>query len=649
MISVEKVVVRFGGFELLKGVTFMIDKSDKLGLVGKNGAGKSTLLKMLKGLQEPSEGGVTTTKDITIGYLPQTMVVKDDSTVYVEAKKAFEKQLSLEKQINDLTNEIATRTDFESDAYAKLIEKLSVLNEEFQLLGGGAIDADVERTLKGLGFESKDMDRPTGEFSGGWRMRIELAKILLQRPDVLLLDEPTNHLDIESIQWLEDFLKAYKGAVVLISHDKRFLDTITNRTIEISLGKVHDYRVPYSKYRVLRRERYEQQLAAYKNQQKMIEETEDFIERFRYKATKAVQVQSRIKQLEKIDRIEIEEEDNSQVNFSFQPAPRAGSVVVKGAAFRKAYGDHVVLNDIDFELERGAGVAFVGRNGEGKSTFAKAIVGELQYEGELKLGHNVSIGYFAQEQDKLMDESKTVFETLDDVAVGDIRTKVRDILGAFLFSGEDVDKKVKVLSGGERSRLAMAKLLLQPYNLLVLDEPTNHLDMKSKDVLKQALLKYDGAMIIVSHDRDFLDGLLDTIYEFRNQSIKQYHGGIEHFLKKRRLENMQAIEQKKVEAKQAEKSGSSSDNKERYEQRKEIEKQLRKLNNRIKTIETKIEELEEKVMECDERLANPDGQELDADFFKDYENTKAELEQLMEEWEGVTGEQEELVAKRDAL
>ncbi|HEX3009045.1 MAG TPA: ABC-F family ATP-binding cassette domain-containing protein, partial [Bacteroidales bacterium] len=522
MISINQLNVSFGGFELLRDISFLINPRDRIGLVGKNGAGKSTLMKIISGLQEPSSGEIAKPDDYRIGYLPQTMALAEGRSVYNETKRAFDEVLSIDKEMKEINLELAARDDYHSDAYEKLIHRLTDLNERFQLLGGASIDADIEQTLTGLGFEVYDMQRQTKEFSGGWRMRIELAKLLLRKPNILLLDEPTNHLDIESIQWLENYLVAFDGAALIVSHDRAFLDNVTNRTVEISLGKIYDYKVNYSRYVELRKERREQQMAAYRNQQKLIEETEDFIERFRYKATKAVQVQSRIKQLDRLERLEVDEEDVSTLNLKFAPAPRSGNMVVEALDVSKAYGSKKILENVDFTIERSEKVAFVGRNGEGKTTFSKMIVGETDFTGNLKVGHNVKIGYFAQNQDELMDENITVFDTIDRVAVGDIRTKIRDLLGAFLFRGEDVEKKVKVLSGGERSRLAMVKLLLEPYNLLVMDEPTNHLDMRSKDILKQAILKYDGTVIVVSHDREFLDGLVTKVYEFRNKKIKQH-------------------------------------------------------------------------------------------------------------------------------
>jgi ATP-binding cassette subfamily F protein 3 len=520
MISVDQLVVSFGGFDLFKGVSFLITPKDRIGLTGKNGAGKSTMLKILAGKQLPTEGTVSFPKDTRIGYLPQHMTVDNTKTVFDETKTAFDEILNLKAEIDRVNHEIATREDYESDSYMNLIDRVTELNDRYQMVGGTNMEAEIEQTLKGLGFERNDFTRQTSEFSGGWRMRIELAKILLRKPDVFLLDEPTNHLDIESIQWLEDFLANYSGAVVLVSHDRAFLDNVTNRTIEISLGKIYDYKANYTRYLELRKEHRETQLAAYRNQQKLIEETEQFIERFRYKATKAVQVQSRTKMLEKLERIEIDDKDNSRLNIKFPPAVRSGTVVVECKHLSKSYGDLEVLNDIDLVIERGEKVAFVGKNGEGKTTLARVILGELEHTGNLKIGHNVKVGYFAQNQAQKLDENLTVLETIDQIAVGDIRTKIRDILGAFMFSGEDVDKKVKVLSGGERMRLAMIKLMLEPVNFLVLDEPTNHLDIRSKEMLKNALAGYDGTVLVVSHDREFLDGLVKCVYEFKQKKIR---------------------------------------------------------------------------------------------------------------------------------
>ena len=534
MVSVQDLSVSFGSFDLLTNISFLVNDQDRIGLAGKNGSGKSTLLRIIAGLQSPSSGLVDMSREVTIGYLPQQMTVEDYTTVMNDVVTAFSEIISLSEEIERCGSEIAGRTDFESAEYLKLCDRLAVIEERYRMLGAGNYIAEAEKALIGLGFERKDFDRPTRELSGGWRMRVELAKILLRKPSLFLLDEPTNHLDIESIQWLESFLADYKGAVLLVSHDKAFLDNVTTRTIEISLGKIYDYKASWSKFVELRKERREQQIAAWRNQQKMIEDTEKFIDRFRYKATKAVQVQSKIKQLNKIERLEVDEEDVSSMNLKFPPAPRSGTIVIETENLSKSFGPLVVLKHIDFKIHRGEKVAFVGRNGEGKTTFSRIITGELDYEGSLKTGHNVKIGYFAQNQDELLNGDRTVFQTIDDVAKGEIRLKMRDMLGAFLFHGDDIDKKVKVLSGGERSRLALVRLLLEPHNLLVLDEPTNHLDMRSKDILKQALISYDGTLIVVSHDRDFLDGIISKVYEFRHNRIKEHIGGIYDFLRKKR-------------------------------------------------------------------------------------------------------------------
>lgn len=542
MVSVNNVSVLFGSFILLDEVSFLITRQERIGLTGRNGAGKSTLMKIIAGMQDPTSGSVERPRELTVGYLEQQMAVSDTTTVMEETLTAFAEIRALEQEIADVTREIAERTDYESDSYHNLCDRLHSAGERHQLLGGNDYTALARQTLAGLGFNPEEFNRPTRELSGGWRMRVELAKILLRKPDLILLDEPTNHLDIESIIWLEGFLETYPGAVILVSHDRTFLDNVTRRTIEISLGKIYDYRVPYTQYTVLRRERREQQTAAYRNQKKMIEDTEKFIERFRYKPTKAVQVQSKIKQLKKLERIEIEDEDTSAMNIRFSPAPRSGTVVVEADEASKRYGDHLVLDRISLKIERGEKVAFVGRNGEGKTTLARMILGQIDHEGTVKRGHNVSIGYFAQNQDELLNDELTVFETVDRIARGDIRTRLRDILGAFLFHGDDIDKKVKVLSGGERSRLAIVQLLLEPYNLLLLDEPTNHLDIRSKEILKQALIKFDGTLIVVSHDRDFLDGLVNKVYEFRHRKIRTHLGGIDEFLRWRKIESLRELE-----------------------------------------------------------------------------------------------------------
>lgn len=538
MVSVDNLKVEFGVTPLFEDVSYVINKRDRIALVGKNGAGKSTMLKILAGIQAPTSGSVSVPRDVTIGYLPQVMILSDKHTVMEEAEMAFEHIFELQASIERMNQELADRTDYDSENYHKLIEKFTHDNERFLMMGGTNYTAEIERTLMGLGFSREDFNRPTSEFSGGWRMRIELAKLLLRRLDVLLLDEPTNHLDIESIQWLENFLKTSAGAVVLVSHDRAFINNVTNRTIEISCGHIYDYKVAYDEFVVLRKERREQQLRAYENQQKQIQDTEDFIERFRYKATKAVQVQSRIKQLEKIVPIEIDDEDNSALRLKFPPAMRSGNYPVICDGVKKAYGSHIVFHDVTLTINRGEKVAFVGKNGEGKSTLVKCIMDEIPYEGKLTIGHNVQIGYFAQNQAQMLDENLSVFDTIDYVAKGDIRLKIRDILGAFMFGGEASDKKVKVLSGGERSRLAMIKLLLEPVNFLILDEPTNHLDMRSKDVLKEAIKEFDGTVIVVSHDREFLDGLVTKVYEFGGGVVKEHIGGIYDFLQKKKIESL---------------------------------------------------------------------------------------------------------------
>ena len=546
MISIEGLKVEFGTTPLFEDVSFVINKKDRIALVGKNGAGKSTMLKILAGLQQPTEGVVAVQRGITIGYLPQVMILSDTRTVMAEAEMAFEHIFEMQEKLEKMNQELADRTDYDSESYHELIERFTHENERFLMMGGTNYHAEIERTLTGLGFNRSDFNRPTSEFSGGWRMRIELAKLLLRRPDVLLLDEPTNHLDIESIQWLENFLKASSGAVVLVSHDRAFINNVTNRTIEISCGRIYDYKVPYDEFVVLRKERREQQLRAYENQQKEIKDTEDFIERFRYKATKAVQVQSRIKQLEKIVPIEIDEEDNSTLRLKFPPSIRSGNYPVICENVKKAYGDHVVFHDVNLTIHRGEKVAFVGKNGEGKSTLVKCIMDEItDYTGKLTLGHNVQIGYFAQNQASLLDEELTVFQTVDDVTPSELKSNTKNLLGAFMFSGDDIDKKVKVLSGGERTRLAMIKLLLQPVNLLILDEPTNHLDLKTKDILKNALIDFDGTLIVVSHDRDFLNGLAQKVYEFGNGKVTEHLEDINGFLRKKKMENLREIESRK--------------------------------------------------------------------------------------------------------
>jgi ATP-binding cassette, subfamily F, member 3 len=644
MISVEQIKLNFGGFELFKGFSFIINPRDRIGLVGRNGAGKSTLMKVIAGQQPITEGNVVIPKNVTVGYLPQTMAVANDLTVLEETQKAFGHIIEIEKEIEKLNTELAHREDYESETYHKVIQKVTDLTEHYNMLGGHNYIADLEVTLTGLGFNRSDFNRMTSEFSGGWRMRIELAKLLLQKPNVFLLDEPTNHLDIESIQWLEDFLKTYSGAVVLVSHDKAFLDAVTNRTVEISLGNIYDYKANYSKYVELRAERREQQLSAYRNQQKMINDTEDFIERFRYKATKAVQVQSRIKQLDKVDRIEIDEEDNSALNIKFPPAPHAGRIVVEVKELSKSYGSLQVLSNIDLIIENGQKIAFVGKNGEGKTTLARVILNELDCDGLCKLGHGVKVGYFAQNQADLLDGEKTVLETIDNVAVGDVRTKIRDILGAFMFSGDDVEKKVKVLSGGERTRLAMIKLMLEPVNFLVLDEPTNHLDMRSKEILKEALRNFDGSVLVVSHDREFLDGLIDIVYEFRNKKINQHLGGIYEFIRKRKLENLKELERKTIGTtpSQSNNKEASTNNEPTFEEKKEINRTITRIEKKIEECEAAISTLEVKIEAFDQQLSNPNA-DLGHSVFAEYETLKQKLEATMSEWETM---HEELESKQ---
>ena len=638
MISIDNLTVSFGGWTLFDGISFLVNEKDRIGLVGKNGAGKTTILKLIAGLQQPTSGAVTKNGDCTIGYLPQQMQVADTTTLIAETAKAFEEVLAIEAEIERLTAEIASRTDYESEEYEKLLHNLNDANDRYHILGGDTRDADIEKTLLGLGFRREEFEKPTREFSGGWRMRIELAKLLLRRPSIFLLDEPTNHLDIESIQWLEEYLKNYNGAVLLISHDRAFLDNVTTRTIELSLGKIYDYKVPYSQFVTLRAERRAQQLAAYQNQQRLIEKSEEFIEKFRYKPTKSNQVQSRIKQLDKLERIEVEEEDLATLNIKFPPAPRSGQIVSEVKEVGKAFGDHRVFSGAEFTIHKGDKIALVGRNGEGKTTFARMLIGELEpTEGTIKIGANVSVGYYAQNQDDLMNGDFTVYDTLDRVAVGDIRTRLRDILGAFLFRGEDVDKKVKVLSGGERSRLAMARMMLEPHNLLVLDEPTNHMDMRSKDILKTALQKFDGTVVLVSHDREFLDGIVDKVYEFRDGGVREYLGGIYYFLEKRKLENLHEVE-RKAPAATATKSEVVSSGKLSYEQKKEQEKLLRKLRKNVEQIESDLAGVEAQIAEYDARFAA--ATEYNADDYKAYDELKSRYDHLMHEWEKASYELE---------
>ena len=677
MISLDNLTVSYGGWTLFDNISFLINPKDRIGLVGKNGAGKTTLLRIITGEQQPTSGAVTLNGDCTIGYLPQTMRVADTTTLVEETAKAFEEVLRLEAEIDALTREIAERTDYESAAYEQLLHRLNDAQDHYHILGGETRDADIEKTLLGLGFKRSDFGRATSEFSGGWRMRIELAKLLLRRPSIFLLDEPTNHLDIESIQWLEEYLRGYNGAVLLISHDRAFLDNVTNRTVELSLGKIYDYKVSYSKYVVLRAERRAQQLAAYENQQRMIEKTEEFIEKFRYKPTKSNQVQSRIKQLERLERLEVEEEDLATLNIKFPPAPRSGQIVAEIRDAGMSFGEKHVFSGANFTIGKGDRIALVGRNGEGKTTLARMLVGQLTpTEGSVRLGANVNIGYYAQNQDDLMDGEFTVYDTLDRVAVGDIRTRLRDILGAFLFRGEDIDKKVKVLSGGERARLAMARMMLEPRNLLVLDEPTNHMDMRSKDILKNAIMKYDGTVVVVSHDREFLDGMVEKVYEFRDGGVKEYLGGIYYFLEKRKIESLREIERRDPSPKGAAAKGAAGNDsgagsaagrgaagtkaaakagpvkssaaeepakavsagKASYEQRKEQEKLLRKLRRNVETIEAELADIEKRIAEYDARFAAATAYD-EADY-KAYNELKTRYDRQMHEWEKASYELE---------
>ena len=655
MISLDNLTVSYGGWTLFDNISFLINPKDRIGLVGRNGAGTTTLLRIITGEQQPTSGHVTLNGECTIGYLPQTMRVADTTTLAEETAKAFDEVLRLEAEIASLTREIAERTDYESAGYEQLLHRLNDAQDHYHILGGDTREADIEKTLLGLGFKRTDFGRATSEFSGGWRMRIELAKLLLRRPSIFLLDEPTNHLDIESIQWLEEYLKNYNGAVLLISHDRAFLDNVTNRTVELSLGKVTDYKVSYSKYVVLRAERRAQQMAAYENQQRMIEKTEEFIEKFRYKPTKSNQVQSRIKQLERLERLEIEEEDLSTLNIKFPPAPRSGQIVAEINEAGMSFGTKHVFSGANFIIEKGDKIALVGRNGEGKTTLARMLIGQLTpTEGSVRLGANVNIGYYAQNQDDLMDGEFTVYDTLDRVAVGDIRTRLRDILGAFLFRGEDIDKKVKVLSGGERARLAMARMMLEPRNLLILDEPTNHMDMRSKDILKSAIMKYDGTVVVVSHDREFLDGMVQKVYEFRDGGVKEYLGGIYYFLEKRKLESLQEIERRDAPAKPAANPAANpaaksaaqpaanrdaaASGKLTYEQRKEQEKQLRKLRRAVETVEAELAEIEKQIAAYDAKFAA--ATEYNEADYKAYNDLKARYDHQMHEWEKASYELE---------
>lgn len=655
MISIQNLSVEFSAKSLFDNINYVINKKDKIALVGKNGAGKSTMLKIIAGLQSPTSGCVAKPNDITISYLPQQMELNDTLTVIEEVSKAFSHIDKMQEQLNSINNELLSRNDYESSEYQSLIDRLTTLNEHITMEESENREAEMERTLIGLGFNRNDFNRPTAEFSGGWRMRIELAKLLLSHPDVLLLDEPTNHLDIESIQWLENFLITKANAVVLVSHDRAFIDNVTNRTIEISLGKIYDYAVNYSKYVILHQERIDQQMRAYQNQQKQIQETEDFIERFRYKATKAVQVQSRIKQLAKIDRIEVDEIDTSHLNLKFPPAPRSGDYPIIADNVGKRYGEHQVFDNAIFTIKRGEKVAFVGKNGEGKSTLVKCIMNEIDFTGDLKIGHNVKIGYFAQNQAQLLNGEISVFDTIDRVAVGDIRTKIRDILGAFMFGGEASDKKVKVLSGGEKTRLAMIRLLLEPVNLLILDEPTNHLDMRTKDILKQAIKEFNGTVIVVSHDREFLDGLVEKVYEFGGGKVKECLGGIYEFLEKKKIASLAELEMSqrtipttkeqssnKPNTPQSGQSPTLSPTRLSYAEQREREKAIKRIEKKVKEAESKIAEIENEIAEIEIRIANGN---TDNDIFNLHADKNKQLENAMSLWELASMELDEIKTK----
>ena len=644
MIAVDQLAVMFGATPLFTNVCFNINKKDRIALVGKNGAGKSTLLKILSGSQKASSGSVAIEKEATIGYLPQVMVLSDDHTVIEETEKAFADIRNLQQRIERENQELANRDDYESQDYLELVERFAHDNDRFQLMGGLNYRAQMERTLLGLGFMHEDFNRPTKEFSGGWRMRIELAKILLRSPDILLLDEPTNHLDIESIRWLEQFLQHSASAVVLVSHDRAFLNNVTNRTIEISCGRIADYKAKYDDFVRLREERREQQLRAYENQQKEIADIKDFIERFRYKPTKAVQVQSRIKQLEKIVPIVVDEVDRSSLHLKFPPCSRTGDYPLICEDLRKDYGSHCVFHDVNLTLKRGEKVAFVGKNGAGKSTLVKCIMGEIPYTGHLKLGHNVAIGYYAQNQAQLLDGDLTVFDTIDSVAKGDIRLKIRDILGAFMFGGEASDKKVKVLSGGERSRLAMIRLLLEPVNFLILDEPTNHLDMRTKDVLKEAIQAFDGTVILVSHDRDFLDGLVTKVYEFGDGLVREHLGGIYDFLQKKELQDLKSLEAAPTQSAANADAPRQAQGKLSYEEQKEQARQLRKVEKEVKEKEEAISRIEATLQDLELQMSTPEGA-IDAALITQYASQQKELEQTMADWEAAASRLEEIQSK----
>ncbi len=630
MISIEDVTVAYGGFVLLDKINFHVGETDKIGLVGKNGAGKSTILKLICGQQNPTSGRVDKPRELSIGYLPQIMEHHRGRSVLEEAMTAFVSTAGIEEEIARVNRELETRTDYESDAYSALIEHLGSLHDRLEMNHSEPPEVQARRTLLGLGFLDEELERRTETFSQGWNMRIELAKILLRQPDVMLLDEPTNHLDIESIEWLEDYLKSRRCALLLVSHDRRFLDTVTTRTVEVMLGHIHDYKVPYSQYLELRRERLAQQTAAWENQQRMIQKTEAFINTFRYKPTKSNQVQSRIKALEKLERIEIDETDNARLTVKFPPAPRSGDVAFKGTDLTVGYPQKTVFRHANVEIRRGEKVALIGRNGEGKTTLMRVITGELSpFEGEARLGHNVHIGYYAQNQEDILDKNETVFSTLDRIAVGDIRTRLRDLLAQFLFRGEDIDKRVSVLSGGERARLGMAKLMLQSYNLLALDEPTNHMDIKSKDILKQALQAYDGTLVVVSHDRDFLDGLVDKMYEFRDGTVKEHLGSVTDFLAARKLETLQELERKLPKPAAAPKEEAR---KLAYEERKQESRLDRKKKNRISYLESEIEKLESKMKEIETVLSAPGPQDDVMELTRSYLEFKRDLDAKTEEW-----------------
>ena len=642
MISVENLKVEFGVKPLFHDASFVINDRDRIALVGKNGAGKSTLLKILCGMHQPTSGHVAIPHDLTIGYLPQVMVIQDDTTVRDEARKAFAGNVEMKERLDKMERQLAERTDYESESYNQLVARFTQEHDRYQMMGAGNYEAELERTLAGLGFLRSDLERPTAEFSGGWRMRIELAKILLQRPDVLLLDEPTNHLDIESIQWLEQFLATAPCAVVLVSHDRAFINNVTERTLEITCGQIVDYKVKYDQYVVLRAERREQQLRAYENQQREIADMKDFIERFRYKPTKAVQVQSRIKQLAKIVPIEVDEVDNSAMHLKFPPCLRSGDFPIICDDVRKDYGDHTVFDHVTLTIRRGEKVAFVGKNGEGKSTLVKCIMGEIPFTGHLKIGHNVQIGYFAQNQAQLLDETKTVYDTIDYVAKGDVRLRINDILGAFMFGGENSEKRVRVLSGGERSRLAIIRLLLQPVNLLILDEPTNHLDMPSKEVLKEAIKAFDGTAIIVSHDREFLDGLVTKVYEFGEGKVREHLGGIYDFLRSRNIQSLHLLgTSSPVAAPQAAAPVEVSVGKQNYEERREMQKKIRKVEKEVKACEAKIETFEQRLKELDAILCTPEGAS-DMVLVTEYAQTQKALDEEVARWEEVSMQLEEM-------